>query len=253
MAGGANSRHPAGMKALALLYGGIAYLMFLASSLYAIGFVGNLAVPKSIDSQGDASLVEALVADALLLGLFAIQHSVMARPAFKAAWTSIVPASAERATYVLLSSLLLFLVFWQWRALPQVVWQAGSDPARMAIWGLFWVGWLIAILSTFMVSHLDLFGLRQVMLNFLGKPYTQLPFMTRGLYRVVRHPLMLGFIIAFWAAPTMTLGHLLFAAATTAYIVVALQFEEKDLLDALGAAYHDYRRRVPMLVPWTKR
>lgn len=241
------------MKTLALLYAGIAYLLFLVWSLYAIGFVGNLAVPKSIDVGGDASLGAALVVDALLLGLFAIQHSVMARPAFKAAWTSIVPAAVERATYVLVSSLLLFLVFWQWRAMPQVVWQVGSEPARMAIWGLFWAGWLIAILSTFMVSHWDLFGLRQVMLDFRGKPYTQLPFMTRGLYRLVRHPLMLGFVIAFWAAPTMTLGHLFFAAAMTAYIVVALHFEEKDLLDALGAAYQDYRRRVPMLFPWARR
>jgi protein-S-isoprenylcysteine O-methyltransferase Ste14 len=253
MGGGAGFRHPPAMKALAILYGGIAYLMFLASSLYAIGFVGNLAVPKFIDSHEDASLVAALVVDALLLGLFAIQHSVMARPAFKAFWTSIIPASVERATYVLVSSVLLFLVFWQWRAMPQVVWQVDSEPARMAILGLFWVGWLIAILSTFMVSHLDLFGLRQVMLDFQGKPYTQLPFMTRGLYRLVRHPLMLGFIVAFWAAPTMTLGHLFFAAATTAYILIALQFEEKDLLDVLGAAYDDYRRRVPMLLPWTKR
>lgn len=239
-------------KTLGVLYGGVAYLAFLASILYAVGFVGNLIVPKSIDTQGDASLVAALVSDALLLGLFALQHSVMARAGFKAAWTKIVPRSVERTTYVLISSLLLLLIFWQWRAVPQVVWQASGDAARMALWGAFWLGWVIALLSTFMISHFDLLGLRQVMLNFQGRPYSHLPFVTRGFYRLVRHPLMLGFLIAFWAAPTMTLGHFFFAAATTAYIVIALQFEEKDLLDALGEAYHGYRRRVPMLIPWTK-
>ena len=239
-------------KTLGVLYGGVAYLAFLASILYAVGFVGNLIVPKSIDTQGDASLVAALVCDAVLLGLFALQHSVMARAGFKAVWTKIVPRSLERSTYVLISSLLLLLIFWQWRAVPQVVWQASGDAARMALWGAFWVGWLIALLSTFMISHFDLFGLRQVMLNFLGRPYSHLPFMTRGFYRLVRHPIMLGFLIAFWAAPTMTLGHIFFAAATTTYIVIALQFEEKDLLDALGEAYLDYRGRVPILLPWTK-
>lgn len=239
-------------KTFGVLYGGVAYLAFLASSLYAVGFVGNLIVPKSIDTQGDASLVAALVCDALLLGLFAVQHSVMARASFKAVWTKIVPRSLERSTYVLISSLLLLLVFWQWRAAPQVVWQASGDAARMALRGAFWLGWLIALLSTFMISHFDLLGLRQVMLNFQGRPYSHLPFVTRGFYRLVRHPLMLGFLIAFWAAPTMTLGHFFFAAATTTYIVIALQFEEKDLLDALGEAYRDYRGRVPILIPWTK-
>jgi protein-S-isoprenylcysteine O-methyltransferase Ste14 len=239
-------------KTLAVLYGSVAYLVFLASSLYAVGFVGNLIVPKSIDTQGDASLVAAFVSDALLLGLFALQHSVMARAGFKAVWTKIVPRSLERSTYVLISSLLLLLIFWQWQAVPQVVWQANGNAARMALWGAFWLGWLIALLSTFMTSHFDLFGLRQVMLDFQGRPYSHAPFATRGFYRLVRHPLMLGFVIAFWAAPTMTLGHFFFAAAMTAYIVIALQFEEKDLLDALGAAYRNYRRRVPMLIPWTK-
>jgi protein-S-isoprenylcysteine O-methyltransferase Ste14 len=239
-------------KTFGVLYGGVAYLAFLASILYAVGFVGNLIVPKSIDTQGDASLVAALVCDALLLGLFAVQHSVMARAGFKAVWTKIVPRSLERSTYVLISSLLLLLIFWQWRAVPQVVWQASGDAARMALRGAFWLGWLIALLSTFMISHFDLFGLRQVMLNFQGRPYSHVPFVTRGFYRLVRHPLMLGFLIAFWAAPTMTLGHFVFAAATTTYIVIALQFEEKELLDALGEAYLDYRGRVPSLIPWTK-
>jgi protein-S-isoprenylcysteine O-methyltransferase Ste14 len=165
--------------------------------------------------------------------------------------TKIVPRSVERTTYAI-TSLLLLLIFWQWRAVPQVVWHASGDAARMAPWGAFWLGWLIVLLSTFMISHFDLFGLRQVMLNFQGQPYSHPPFMTRGFYRLVRHPIMLGFVIAFWAAPTMTLGHFFFAVATTTYIVIALQFEEKDLLDALGEAYHDYRRRVPMLIPWTK-
>jgi protein-S-isoprenylcysteine O-methyltransferase Ste14 len=176
----------------------------------------------------------------------------MARAGFKAVWTKIVPRSLERSTYVLISSLLLLLIFWQWRAVPQVVWQASGDAARMALRGAFWLGWLIALLSTFMISHFDLFGLRQVMLNFQGRPYSHVPFVTRGFYRLVRHPLMLGFLIAFWAAPTMTLGHFVFAAATTTYIVIALQFEEKELLDALGEAYLDYRGRVPSLIPWTK-
>ena len=235
-----------------MLYGVVAYLVFLASILYAVGFVGNLIVPKSIDAPGDASPVAALVCDALLLGLFALQHSVMARAGFKALWTKIVPISVERTTYVLISSLLLLLICWQWRAVPQVVWQASGEAARMALWGAFWLGWLIALLSTFMTSHLDLFGLRQVMLNFQGRAHTHPPFMTRGLYRLVRHPLMLGFVIAFWAAPTMTLGHFLFAAAMTGYIIIALQFEEEDLLETLGEAYRGYRRRVPMLIPWTK-
>jgi len=256
MAGGDGARHPAGMKtllkSLALLYAGIAYLLFTAWSLYAIGFLGNFVVPKSIDTAGEGSLAVALVVDALLVGLFALQHSVMARPGFKAAWTAIVPAPIERATYVLLSSLLFFLIFWQWRGMPGIVWQVDNEPARMAIWGVFALGWLIAVASTHMISHWDLFGLRQVMLDFRGKPYSDLPFATRGFYRLVRHPIMLGFLIAFWATPTMTLGHLFFAAAMTVYILVALQFEERDLLDALGAAYRDYRRRVPMLLPWVK-
>lgn len=240
-------------KILAVLYGIVAYVVFLASFLYAIGFVGGFLVPKSIDTPTRAGAVMALLIDALLLGLFAIQHSVMARPGFKAVWTRIVPRSVERATYVLLSSLLLFLVYWQWRALPAVVWDVREGPGHAALMAGYWIGWLIVLLSTFMISHLDLFGLRQVLLNLQGRAYSHPPFMTRGFYRFVRHPIMLGFIVAFWSTPKMTLGHLVFALATTGYILIALRLEERDLTDALGDAYRNYRRRVPMLVPLPRR
>ena len=239
-------------KIVEVLYAGIAYVVFLASFLYAIGFVGNVGVPKSIDSPGDAGFAAALVADVLLLGIFAVQHSVMARPAFKKVWTKVVPRCVERATYVLLSSLLLLLLFWQWRDLPAVVWDVGNASARSVVWALFWLGWLVVLLSTFMISHLDLLGLRQVMLDLQGKAYSHPPFQMRGFYRLVRHPIMLGFIIAFWSAPTMTVGHLVFALATTGYILLALQLEEKDLVQTLGDDYRKYSRRVPMIVPFTK-
>ena len=241
-------------KTLAVLYGVVAYVVFLASFLYAIGFVGGFIVPKTIDGPGaGAGMLASILVDAVLLGLFAIQHSVMARPAFKRAWTRIVPKSVERTTYVLLSSLILFLLYWQWRPIPDVVWSVTNDAGRMALWAIFWLGWLMVLLSTFMIDHFDLFGLHQVILNFQDKPYTHPPFMTRGLYNLVRHPIMLGFIIAFWAIPVMSIGHLVFAIATTGYILIALQLEEKDLVDALGDAYRGYRKRVPMLIPWPKK
>lgn len=240
-------------RILAVAYGVVAYLVFLASFAYAVGFVGDLLVPKSIDTPTRTGTVAALLIDALVLGLFALQHSVMARPGFKAAWTRIVPRSVERTTYVLVSSLLLFLVYWQWRALPAVVWDVSEGPVHAALLAGYWIGWLVVLLSTFMISHLDLFGLRQVLLNLQGRAYSHPPFMTRGFYRFVRHPIMLGFIVAFWSTPKMTLGHLVFALATTGYILIALQLEERDLTDALGDAYRDYRRRVPMLVPLPRR
>ena len=238
---------------LTLLYGFVAYAVFLVAFLYAIGFVGNVVVPKSIDSGATFPLIETLVTNVVLLSLFAIQHSVMARPAFKRWWTTIVPKQIERSTYVLLASLILLLLFWQWRPIPAVVWDAGPTPLGTALLALSGAGWLIVLLSTFMINHFDLFGLRQVALYFQRRPYTPLAFVTRGLYKVVRHPLMLGFLIAFWATPVMTQGHLLFAVVTTAYILVALQLEEHDLLEADRATYEKYRRDTPMLIPLPKR
>ncbi len=237
-------------KLLAVLYGVIAYVVFLASFLYAICFVGNFLVPKTIDTGPQSDFATALIVDVVLLGLFAVQHSVMARPAFKRWWTRIVPPTVERSTYVLISSLLLFLLYWQWRQMPALVWDS-SGALRAVLLALFWIGWAIVLVSTFMINHFDLFGLRQVFLA-QGAAYQHPPFTTRGFYAFVRHPIMVGFIIAFWAAPTMTVGHLVFTIATTAYILIALQLEERDLLTFLGDAYRDYRKRVPMLIPWTK-
>ena len=240
-------------RLLTIGYGALCYIVFLAAFLYSIGFVANSVVPRSIDHGVTAPIVEALVVNVLLLGLFAVQHSVMARPAFKRWWMRLVPNTIERSTYVLLSSVALFVLFWQWRTMPAIIWDVTWQPGRVALWIVFGLGWVTVLLSTFMISHFDLFGLRQVYLAWRGTPYTSLDFRVSLLYRVVRHPLMLGFIVAFWATPTMTAGHLLFAAATTAYILIAIQLEEHDLAAALGDQYRDYRRRVPMLVPGVRR
>jgi len=237
------------MGIIALLYGVFAYLLFNGTLLYAVAFVGNLPAPKTIDSGEAGPYVTACIIDSLLLGLFAVQHSVMARPAFKRWWTRLVPKTIERSTYVLLSSLALFLLYWQWRTMPAVVWDVTWMAGRAGLWILFGLGWATVLLSTFMINHFDLFGLRQVYLIWREKPYTELEFRITLLYHVVRHPIMLGFIVAFWATPTMTAGHLLFAATTTAYILIAIQLEEHDLIAALGDRYRAYRSRVPMLVP----
>jgi protein-S-isoprenylcysteine O-methyltransferase Ste14 len=236
---------------LAVAYGVASYLVFLAAFLYAIGFVGNLLVPKSMDwgrGRGGPPGYAALI-DSLLLALFAVPHSVMARPAFKRWWTKFVSPPIERSTYVLISSILLIVLFWQWRPIPVVVWRVGHPAGQLLLHVAFWLGWAIALLSTFLIDHFDLFGLRQVYLFATGRPYRPTEFKTPGLYRYVRHPLMTGFLSAFWAAPTMTAGHLLFAVATTAYILIALQFEERDLERSHGEQYRAYRRSAGLLLP----
>ncbi|OBH52056.1 hypothetical protein A5687_09655 [Mycobacterium mantenii] len=234
-------------------YGAGAYLMFLAAFLYLVAFVAGLWVPRTVDHGLSAPIGQAVLVNVLLVAAFGAQHSVMARPAFKAWWTRFVPASIERSTYVVLSSAVLVLLYWQWRTMPAVIWDVRLPAGRLVLWTLFWLGWAIALASTFMVSHFDLFGLRQVYLAWRGKPYTHIGFHARLLYRLVRHPLMLGFLIAFWATPTMTAGHLLFSIGMTSYILIAVQLEERDLVTVLGDDYHEYRRSVSMLVPFARR
>jgi methanethiol S-methyltransferase len=237
------------MGFIAAVYGLVCYVVFFGSFLYAIGFVGNLIVPKTIDSGPGAALPEALIINVVLLGLFAVQHSVMARPGFKAVWTKIIPRSVERSTYVLISSLLLALICWKWQAIPSVVWDVSSPVLSAILLALFALGWLILLFSTFMINHFDLFGLRQVYLRMRGLDYTPLNFTQRAFYKFVRHPIMLGFVIAFWAAPHMSLGHLVFSIATTGYILVGIFLEERDLMKYHSVEYGAYRARVPMLFP----
>jgi protein-S-isoprenylcysteine O-methyltransferase Ste14 len=236
-------------RVLALAYGVVSYLAFLAAFLYAIGFVGNLPVPKSIDSGPSGPPILAALVDALLLLFFAVPHSVMARPAFKRWWTRFVPPPVERSTYVLVSSLALALLFWQWRPIPGLIWDLSNLVGRWLLAAVFWLGWVVALVSTFLIDHLDLFGLRQVYLFASGRAYSPPAFKVGGLYRYVRHPIMLGFLLAFWATPTMTVGHLLFAVATTAYILIALQLEERDLVGYHGDQYRAYRMQAGMLLP----
>jgi protein-S-isoprenylcysteine O-methyltransferase Ste14 len=238
------------LKAAYLAYGVLCYVLFLAAFLYSIGFVGDWLVPKSIDSGAPGESLGSFVVDALLLAAFALPHSVMARPAFKNWWTRFVAPTVERSTYVLVSSLLLAILMWQWQPLPGVVWGVESPIGRGVLLALFWTGWSIVFLSTFLIDHFDLFGLRQAYLYARGRPYTPPPFRKRLFYRFVRHPLLLGFLVAFWSTPRMTIGHLLFAAATTAYTLVAIRLEERDLSRAHGSAYDEYREQVGMLLPW---
>ena len=240
-------------RILAFGYGVGVYAVFLGTFLYAIGFIGNLFVPKSIDSTPEGSLGVAVAINMGLLALFALQHSIMARPKFKAWWTRAIPKPIERSTYVLFSSLALILLFWQWRPMGGVIWQVEAPWAVGALVGLYAFGWLTVLVATFLIDHFDLFGLRQVWLHLRGKPYVHSRFVTPGPYKWVRHPLYVGWVIVMWATPVMTIAHLLFALLATAYILVAIQFEERDLIEFHGRDYVEYRKRVPMLVPLSRR
>lgn len=237
------------IRVAAFLYGIVAYAVFFATFLYAAGFVGNLGVPKSIDSGAAGPWPTALAVNAGLLLLFAVQHSGMARPGFKRWWVRIVPASVERSTYVLLASLALILLFWLWQPMPGAVWQLQQPAARAALWVVFGLGWTTVLLATFMIGHADLFGLRHVWLHFKGRIRPPDRFRAPMLYRIVRHPIMLGFLLAFWATPDMSAGHLLFAVATTGYILLAVRLEERDLVAHFGDLYRAYRRQVPAFFP----
>jgi len=241
------------VRVLVFTYGLLVYAVFLVTILYAIGFVGNWVVPKSIDTGTPGPIGTAIAVNVLLLALFAIQHTIMARPAFKLRYARILPPPIERSTFVLAASLLLGLTFWQWRPMPTLVWQVETPVARVLLTGLCVLGWGIMFYSSFLIDHFDLFGLRQVFLYLRGKPYSHPPLKMVSLYRLVRHPLMLGLLLAFWFTPTMTQGHLLFAAVTTAYIFLGIQIEERDLLRFLGDDYRRYRSETSMIVPMRRR
>lgn len=239
-------------KSLALVYGVLAYAFFFGTFLYAIGFVGNLAVPKTIDTRGAADVPQAVLIDVVLLSLFALQHSIMARQGFKRAWTRIVSPHVERSTFVVAASAVLALLLWQWRAIPAGVWDVRGTALGTVLSGTFWLGWGLLLVATFVIDHFELFGLRQVFTYVRGGESHSPEFKTPALYRLVRHPIYLGFVIAFWSAPFMSVGHLLFSVATTGYILVGICFEERDLIAAYGQRYREYRARVPMLIPLLK-
>ena len=240
-------------RTLVFAYGVACYAIFFATFLYALGFVGNFVVPASMDGVPRMGIPQALAIDIGLLGLFAVQHSLMARPFFKRWLTRFIPEAAERSTYVLVSSIALIALFAFWQPLGGEIWIVTSPLGQALLYGAFFTGWMLVLVSTFLINHFDLFGLRQVWLQLLGKPYTHLKFGTPGPYKLVRHPLYLGWLLAFWATPTMTATHLLFAVMTTAYILIAIQFEEHDLIDSLGDDYRRYRERVPMIIPFRRR
>ncbi len=239
-------------KTLALLYGVFAYVFFFATFLYAIGFVGNIAVPRSIDTSPTAPLGVAIIIDAALLSLFALQHSIMARHGFKQRWTRVVSWYVERSTFVLAASAVLALLLWQWRSIPGTLWDLRGTAFGGALAVTFWLGWGVLLISTFLINHFELFGLQQVWSYVRGAEIHRPDFKAPALYRLVRHPIYLGFVIAFWSAPVMTVGHLLFSVATTGYILVGIYFEERDLVAAYGQKYREYRARVPMLIPFLK-
>ncbi len=236
-------------RILVFAYGVINYAVFLGTFLYLAGFLGNFVVPKAIDSPAEGPLAVALLVNFSLVAVFGLQHSVMARPTFKRWWTRFVPEPMERSTYVLFTNAALILLYWQWRPMGGTVWYVENPYGQAALYSLFAIGWLIVLVTTFLINHFDLFGLRQVWLYLLGKPYTPLKFKTPGPYRMVRHPLYIGWMIAFWATPTMTVAHLVFAVGMTAYILIAIPFEERNLVEFHGDSYAKYRRNVPKLMP----
>jgi methanethiol S-methyltransferase len=241
------------MAIASLLYGIAVYLLFLVTFLYAIAFVGNLPVPKTIDSGPAGSVPISIAIDVLLLGLFAVQHSVMARPAFKRTWTKLIPTAIERSTYVLFTGMVLLVLYWQWRPLAGIVWSVEHPAASLILQAIFWIGWNIVLISTFLINHFELFGLQQVYARMLGKPLPPPTFKAPLMYKWVRHPIYFGFLLAFWATPTMTFGHLLFALATTGYILIGIWFEERDLMALFGDQYRRYRKEVFMLIPLPRK
>lgn len=241
-------------KSMIFIYGILAYVIFLTTFLYAIGFVGNMVVPKAIDSGTELALLPSIVINVILLSVFALQHSIMARPAFKKWFTKIISPAMERITYILLSSLAVLLIYWQWQPITTIVWETHNKISVTLMTGLFFLGWTIVLLSTFMINHFELFGLAQIFNNLKNRQTPNPKFQTNFLYKIVRHPIMLGFLIAFWATPRMTVGHLLFTIVTTLYILIAVKYlEEKDLKKAIGEKYETYQKEVPMLIPFTKR
>lgn len=237
------------MRVITFIYGMVSYALGSASLLYLICFVSNIVVPKTIDSTPVGAIAPAVLVDLILVALFAFQHSLMARPGFKERWTRIVPQPAERSTYVLATALVLALLFWQWQPIPGVVWNVENAVGKGLLQGLFWLGWVILYASSFMINHFDLFGLRQVYLRLKSEPYRPVPFVEVALYRFVRHPIMLGLLIGLWATPSMSVGHLLFAAATSVYVFIGIFLEEHDTRQALGERYERYRRETSMIVP----